>query len=112
MNTFSTSGGSRTRHWMNSAGDWLRRHRLATIAAVAAAIGLAFGWNWLAAVGVLPLLFAMLPCTLMLGMCMRGMNGNSKTAPNEATQSTNDGEASQHVASPQINLQLEDQTNA
>jgi hypothetical protein len=37
-----------------------------------AALGLGLGWDWLAAVGVLPILLSFLPCAAMcaLGLCM------------------------------------------
>ena len=48
--------------------------------------GLALGWNWLAAVGVLPILFSALPCLAMcaLSVCMM-RKGQSSCAKAEAT---------------------------
>jgi len=41
---------------------------------VIAGTGLALGWNWIAAVGVAPLLVSAAPCIAMcaLGLCMMG----------------------------------------
>jgi hypothetical protein len=97
---------------MHLAGDWLRRHRFAAAAVVATALGLAFGWNWLLAIGILPSLFAMLPCLLMLGMCMRGMNGEHNPETNDAIQPADDSEATHRVSPRQTTLQLEDHSNA
>ena len=62
-----------SREWGYALRYWLRGRR----AYVAAAIvlgggGLALGWGWLAAVGVLPILLAALPCAAMcaIGLCM------------------------------------------
>jgi hypothetical protein len=42
------------------------------LAAVALAIGVVLNWNWLVALGLAPLLIAVLPCVAMcvLGLCM------------------------------------------
>ena len=55
---------------------WIKRHRLLVGAAAIVVLGLALGWNWLAAIGALPILL-FLPCLLMMGMCMKGMRSNS-----------------------------------
>jgi len=52
---------------------WLRGRRAYIAAAmVVGGGGLALGWGWLAAVGVLPILLAVLPCAAMcaIGLCM------------------------------------------
>ena len=43
--------------------------------AVLAAAGLAFGWSWLTAIGLAPILIGLAPCLAMcaLGLCMRRM---------------------------------------
>ena len=48
------------------------RWGLAVLAAVLLIAGLAFNWSWLVAVGLAPLLLAVLPCAAMcaLGLCM------------------------------------------
>lgn len=56
--------------------SWIgnRRLLLAVAGLVVASTGLAFGWNWLTAVGVAPLLVSAAPCLVMcaLGLCMMG----------------------------------------
>lgn len=111
MNSSLASGGLIHRR-LRFAGGWLRRHPLVMAGAVAAAIGLAFGWNWLYAIGVLPFLFAMLPCLLMLGMCMRGMGGGNNSESANATQPTTEGDTTPRVSPRQITLQLEEHSNA
>ncbi|RAP56096.1 hypothetical protein BTJ49_14745 [Oleiagrimonas sp. MCCC 1A03011] len=56
---------------------WIKRHRLLVGLAVIVMLGLALGWNWLAAAGALPFLY-FLPCVLMMGKCMKDM-GSGKT---------------------------------
>lgn len=54
-----------------------RRYRLLIIATLVIAAALWLGWEWLAAIGALPLLLSLLPCVAMcaLGLCMRGRDG-------------------------------------
>jgi hypothetical protein len=55
--------------------SWMRDRRvLAGIGLAVVGSGLALGWNWLAAVGVAPLIVSAAPCLLMcaLGLCMMG----------------------------------------
>jgi hypothetical protein len=49
----------------------------ALLAAVVAMAGLAFGWSWLVAAGIAPLLLSVLPCIAMcaLGLCMNRLTG-------------------------------------
>ena len=49
----------------------------AVLAAVIAVAGLAFGWSWLVAAGIAPLLLSVLPCAAMcaLGLCMNRLTG-------------------------------------
>lgn len=68
---------------------WLRGWRgLALLATIAIAVGLAVGWNWLASVGALSLLFTALPCLAMcaLGLCMHKMgSGKERSATTAET---------------------------
>lgn len=57
---------------------WIKRQRLLIGGIAIAGLGLAFGWNWLAAVGALPILFSTLPCLVMMGVCMKSMKSCSK----------------------------------
>ncbi|MES1956249.1 hypothetical protein [Salinisphaera hydrothermalis] len=57
---------------------WIKRQRLLLGGIAIVGLGLAFGWNWLAAVGALPILLSTLPCLVMMGFCMKGMQSCSK----------------------------------
>jgi hypothetical protein len=52
------------------------------LAAGIAIAGFAFGWSWLVAAGVAPLLLSVLPCVAMcaLGLCMNRMAGKQCSA--------------------------------
>src|SRR5260221_8511250 len=55
--------------------SWIGDRRVLAVAGLAiVGTGLALGWNWLAAVGVAPLLVSAAPCIAMcaLGLCMMG----------------------------------------
>jgi hypothetical protein len=55
--------------------SWIRDRRVLAGAGLAVAgSGLAFGWDWLIAVGIAPLIVSAAPCLLMcaLGLCMMG----------------------------------------
>ena len=55
--------------------SWIGDRRVLAVAGLAIAFtGLALGWNWLAAVGIAPLIVSAAPCLLMcaLGLCMMG----------------------------------------
>ena len=55
--------------------SWIGDRRVLAVAGlVVIGIGLALGWNWLAAVGIAPLIVAAAPCLIMcaLGLCMMG----------------------------------------
>ncbi|KEZ76013.1 hypothetical protein [Salinisphaera hydrothermalis] len=57
---------------------WLKRQRLMIGGLAIVGLGLAFGWNGLAAAGVLPILLSTLPCLIMVGICMKSMQSCSK----------------------------------
>lgn len=71
---------------LSRIGEWINQRRRLLGSAAVVALGLALGWNWLAAAGVLPILVAMLPCALMMGMCMRGSKSSTDAS---ATASSN-----------------------
>lgn len=54
----------------------------AFLVAVVAVAGFAFGWSWLVAAGIAPLLLSVLPCVAMcaLGLCMNRMAGKQCSA--------------------------------
>jgi hypothetical protein len=51
---------------------------LVAVGAAAATTGLALSQHWLAVADLLPLLFVV-PCALMMGMCMKGMGRDQPT---------------------------------
>ncbi len=55
--------------------------------AVAAAVALALNQHWLT-VADLPLLLFLLPCAVMMLMCMKGMNHGQQTAGAQASANT------------------------
>ena len=63
-----------------AASSWLMRRRGLVIAAamLAAAAALAVGQHWLALVDLLPLLY-ILPCAVMMAVCMKGMGHGEQT---------------------------------
>lgn len=76
----SEGGGVLDRKVLSAVrGNLGGRRGLLVLAAVALVGGLAFNWNWLVAVGVAPLLMAVLPCVAMcgLGLCMNRMTGRT-----------------------------------
>jgi hypothetical protein len=90
MNTVQLSSPSSTAHSSDHGSlarlpPWLRGRRGLILTAVAlAGLGLALGWNWLAAAGVAPLLLSLLPCAAMcaLGFCMMGKGEKSCATSN------------------------------
>src|ERR1700730_6754636 len=55
--------------------EWIGDRRVLAVAGLAVAgTGLAFGWDWLTAVGIAPLIVSAAPCLIMcaLGVCMMG----------------------------------------
>ena len=78
--TVTRAETSLTRDILYALRYWLRGRRgpiaLTGVAAVAVA---ALNWNWLVAVGVAPILLAVLPCAAMcaLGVCMNKAGGKS-----------------------------------
>jgi hypothetical protein len=79
-NPIRSSDTSLTRDILDIARHYLRGWRgITVLASVAIAAGLAFNWGWLVAVGIAPILLAVLPCVAMcaLGLCMNRMGGRS-----------------------------------
>lgn len=76
LGTFSS------RYIPDALRTWIRSPRGLIILAIAlVGAGLAFGWNWLVAVGAAPLILSLAPCAAMcaLGICVMG-RGNSSCA--------------------------------
>lgn len=70
---------------------WLRSPRGLIISGIViVAAGLALGWNWVAALGLAPLILSVAPCAAMcaLGMCMmpKGNAGAAKPGSLEQTK--------------------------
>jgi len=78
---------SLTQDWLSALRYWLRG-RNGVIAAIMLAVGIgaALNWSWLVAVGIAPLLLAVLPCAVMcgLGLCMSKMMGGSCSVSSES----------------------------
>jgi hypothetical protein len=75
------------------AGD---RRALIGAGVLALVLGAAFNWSWLIAVGVAPVLLAVLPCAAMcaLGLCAMSMN---RSSPGATSPATADGSAESQV---------------
>lgn len=69
---------------------WGGRRGLIALGAGALALGVGLNWGWLVAVGVAPVLLAVLPCAAMcaLGLCMPGMMKKSSGTPEAARDIT------------------------
>jgi hypothetical protein len=78
--TTSAAGGSFCHSAGQASPGWLsgRRSFVVGVAAAAAAIALALSQHWLAIADLVPLL-AVLPCTVMMFHCMKGMNRGQQT---------------------------------
>jgi hypothetical protein len=74
------STGQGTRGWLGGRGGLV----IAGIVA-AAATALALGQHWLAAADLVPLLFV-LPCAVMMFMCVKGNHGRQTNAPPASSQ--------------------------
>lgn len=78
---------SLTRDILNAARYYLGgRRTLLVIAALSIVGGVALNWGWLAAIGVAPILVALLPCAVMctLGVCMKKMRGGAQSVNKSA----------------------------
>ena len=73
------------------ARRWLEPRSVLVGGLVAAVIGLVFNWNWVVAIGAVPLLF-ILPCMIMMGWMMWGMrpkatdDSTARQEPNTQTR--------------------------
>ena len=75
-----TTETSLTRDLLDAARYYLGGRRgLLILAGLALLTGLALNWSWLVAVGITPILIAVLPCLAMcaLGLCMNRGSGTS-----------------------------------
>jgi hypothetical protein len=81
------AGGSSCHGTGQGTRGWLGGRRGIVIAAVVAvaATALALGQHWLAVANLVPLLFV-LPCAVMMFMCMKGNHGQQTNGPPASTQ--------------------------
>lgn len=56
----------------NGNRGWLRRNRVWLAVTAVIAVGLALGWDWLAASGLLGIVLVLLACAVMCAVGMRG----------------------------------------
>jgi hypothetical protein len=80
---------SLTQDWLSALRYWLRgRNGVIGMIVLAVVIGVALNWSWLVAVGIAPLLVAVLPCAVMcgLGLCMSKMMGGSCSTSSNAPE--------------------------
>ena len=88
---------------LNVARPWLRGRRLYwVVAAVLVIAGMALGWNWLVAAGVLPILLSVLPCVVMCAIGACAMNQGSKSCGEQTP-----GDRTQDVASSRLTIQMQ-----
>jgi hypothetical protein len=82
----ATAGSSSCHGAGRDSGGWLTRRRGLVFGggAVAAAVAVALNQHWLT-VADLPLLLFLLPCAVMMLMCMKGMNHGQQTAGAQAS---------------------------
>ncbi len=68
------------------------RRGLIVLAIGVAGAGMATNWGWLVAVGVAPILLALLPCAAMcaLGLCMKKGGGKSCSSGNKTPAKRSD----------------------
>src|SRR5919106_4856214 len=85
--TAGATGPSLAQDWLSALRYWLRgRNGVIAMIVLAVVIGAALNWSWLTAVGIAPLLLAVLPCAVMcgLGLCMSKMMGGSCSTSSSA----------------------------
>ncbi len=71
-----------------ASGSWLSRRRGLVFGggAIVAGVALALSQHWLTVADLAPLLF-LLPCAVMMFMCMKGMNHGQQTEMAQASAS-------------------------
>jgi hypothetical protein len=90
MSSPETAGATKpslAQDWLSALRYWLRgRNGVIAVIMLAVVIGAVLNWSWLVAVGIAPLLLAVLPCAVMcgLGLCMSKMVGGSCSASSES----------------------------
>jgi hypothetical protein len=97
--TAAPAGSSLLRDWLYALRYWLGSRTGVIVSLVLlAAIGIGLGWSWLVAVGIAPLLVAVLPCAAMcaLGLCASRFGGRACSS---------EAEAKAPSAEPQVGIQ-------
>jgi len=77
------------RYWISVLRFRLGTRGLIVLAAVVIGAGLALNWGWVVAIGLAPILLAVLPCAVMcaLGLCMMPKGEKSCSQQSSADES-------------------------
>ena len=86
VRTPATAGGSSCHGGSRASGGWLggRRGLIFGGGAIVVAVALALGQHWLS-IAALPLLLFLVPCAVMMFMCMKGMSHGEQTSGAQAS---------------------------
>jgi Protein of unknown function (DUF2933) len=81
ITTPAAAGSSSCHSASQGSGSWLRRRRGMVLGGgvIVTATAFALSQHWLTVAELTPLLF-LLPCTVMMFMCMKGMNQGQQTS--------------------------------
>lgn len=88
--------------WWPAFRRWVARYKLWLGGGAVIALGLALGWNTLAAAGALYLLVCMVPCALMMGMCMKGMGSKDTQSSGSQNEPADDSASTATPAQPEM----------
>jgi hypothetical protein len=89
ITTPAVAGSSSCHSASQGSGTWLGRRRGLVFGggAIVAGTALALSQHWLTVAELTPLLF-LLPCAVMMLMCMKGMNHGQQTGGTQASAGT------------------------
>lgn len=79
--------------WLRLLRHWLGNRRVQIALAAAVIVGgAALNWGWLVAIGLAPIILAVLPCAAMcaLGMCVMGGKGKAACGKDAASDAASD----------------------
>jgi hypothetical protein len=83
--TTPVTAQSSSYHSTGESSGWSSHWRTLVLGAgIVAAVGLALSQHWLTVAALTPLLF-LLPCAVMMFMCMKGMHHDQQTGASQAT---------------------------
>lgn len=88
--------------WWPVLRRWAARYKLWLGAGAVIALGLALGWNTLAAAGALYLLVCMVPCALMMGMCMKNMGSKDTQGSGSPDKQADDSASAVTATQPEM----------